>query len=315
MSRSGIIVEPLSPQLCDFFGVAQNKGVLVRSVEKGSAGASSGLKAGDVIVRVNNETIHDMQDWKRALKAQSGKLSLSVVRDKREQTLQIERSAEHVGVAGRRWESFDQEMQAMVCGDAEGSGRSSSARRRKTWRNWIRSRWTRSIGRRRRRRRLTPEMEKQAREMRKQAEQMRKEAEKAGRSVTPEMKRQAEELHKQAAVMREAIGADAQGNGEDDSGDGADGAGHGRLDETDGEGMDDMAREMASAVEADAAGVPASRCEELKKEWEQENASGRRFSREATRSSCKPDSRRRRAHWGAERLPDFFVGSCVAGSW
>ena len=47
-ARQGIQVEPLSPQLCDFFGVGENKGVLVRTVEKGSPGAAAGLRAGDV---------------------------------------------------------------------------------------------------------------------------------------------------------------------------------------------------------------------------------------------------------------------------
>ena len=51
----------------------QNKGVLVRSVEKGSPGAAAGIKAGDVIVRVNNETVHDMADWRRALKPQAAR--------------------------------------------------------------------------------------------------------------------------------------------------------------------------------------------------------------------------------------------------
>ena len=101
IARSGIVVEPLSPQLCDFFGVPPNKGVLVRSVEKGTPGASAGLKAGDVIVKVNNETIHDMADWKRALNGK-GKLSVTVVRDKREQNLQMTLAAEHVGTEVRR---------------------------------------------------------------------------------------------------------------------------------------------------------------------------------------------------------------------
>src|SRR5271165_1188195 len=112
LAHSGILVEPLSSQLCDFFGVPQNEGVLVRSVDKGSPGANAGLKAGDVIVRVNNETIHDMQDWKRALKAQGGKLTLSIVRDKRPQTLQMTVPANTSELNGPEWQGFEQDMQA-----------------------------------------------------------------------------------------------------------------------------------------------------------------------------------------------------------
>ena len=35
-ARSGLMVENLTPQLGDFFGAKNGKGVLVRSVEKGS---------------------------------------------------------------------------------------------------------------------------------------------------------------------------------------------------------------------------------------------------------------------------------------
>src|SRR5438045_3796356 len=52
-SRStGMMVDNLTPQLGEFFGVKSGQGVLVRSVEKGSASEAAGLKAGDVIVKV-----------------------------------------------------------------------------------------------------------------------------------------------------------------------------------------------------------------------------------------------------------------------
>jgi serine protease Do len=113
-SRHGVVVEPLSSQLCDFFGVPQNKGVLVRSVEKGSAGAAAGLKAGDVIVRINGETIHDMADWRRALKARNGKVKLAIVRDKKEQTIEINLPASSSELKGEGWDSFDGDMHAMA---------------------------------------------------------------------------------------------------------------------------------------------------------------------------------------------------------
>jgi serine protease Do len=52
--RSGLMVENITPQLGDFFGVKGGSGVLVRSVEKGSRSEKAGFHAGDVIVRVNN---------------------------------------------------------------------------------------------------------------------------------------------------------------------------------------------------------------------------------------------------------------------
>jgi len=87
-SRSGAVVENLTPQLGDFFGARNGEGVLVRSVEKGSAAEAAGLKAGDVIVRVENEHITDRGDWKTALRNhRRGKVSVGIIRDKKEQTI------------------------------------------------------------------------------------------------------------------------------------------------------------------------------------------------------------------------------------
>jgi C-terminal processing protease CtpA/Prc len=59
-------------------------------VERGTPGEAAGLKAGDVIVRVEKERISDRGDWKSAMRTYAGsKVSLGVVRDKREQTFSI----------------------------------------------------------------------------------------------------------------------------------------------------------------------------------------------------------------------------------
>ena len=84
-SRHGLVVESLTPQLADFFGVPHGHGVLVRSVEAGSPAAAAGLKAGDVILKVNNEMVHDMADWQRGMRTPGRKLPVNVWRDKREQ--------------------------------------------------------------------------------------------------------------------------------------------------------------------------------------------------------------------------------------
>jgi len=86
-ARHGLVVESLSPQLSDFFGAPRGHGVLVRSVEGGSPAAAAGIKAGDIILKVNNEMVHDMADWQRGMHAQSPKISLGIWRDKHEQTI------------------------------------------------------------------------------------------------------------------------------------------------------------------------------------------------------------------------------------
>src|SRR5439155_11059989 len=65
-------------------------GVLVRSVEKGSAAEAAGLKAGDVIIKVESERIADRGDWKSALRNhRRGKVNVGIIRDKKEQTISI----------------------------------------------------------------------------------------------------------------------------------------------------------------------------------------------------------------------------------
>ena len=89
-ARSGLMVENITAQLGDFFGVKDGKGVLVRSVEKGSLGEKSGFRAGDVVVKVNNQAVHDTSDFTHALRSSSGKTAAVIVmREKREQTLTL----------------------------------------------------------------------------------------------------------------------------------------------------------------------------------------------------------------------------------
>lgn len=88
--RSGLMVENLTPQLGDFFGVKGGKGVLVRSVDKGSRGEKAGFRAGDVVIKVNNQPVHDTSDFTHALRSSSGgSAAVIVMREKREQNLTL----------------------------------------------------------------------------------------------------------------------------------------------------------------------------------------------------------------------------------
>jgi len=89
-ARSGLMVENLTPQLGNYFGAKDGQGVLVRSVEKGSRAEKAGFRAGDVIVKVNGESIHDSGDFTHALRSQGQKdVSVGVIRDRKEQTITL----------------------------------------------------------------------------------------------------------------------------------------------------------------------------------------------------------------------------------
>ncbi len=89
-ARSGLMVENITPQLGEFFGVKNGNGVLVRSVEKGSRAEKAGLRAGDVIVKINEQPVHDTSDFAHAVRTRNGgSVSVGVIRDKKEQNLNL----------------------------------------------------------------------------------------------------------------------------------------------------------------------------------------------------------------------------------
>jgi serine protease Do len=89
-ARSGLMVENLTPQLGDYFGAKDGKGVLVRSVEKGSRAEQAGFRAGDVIVRVNGESISDSGDFTHAVRGRKGNsVTVSIIRERKEQNLTL----------------------------------------------------------------------------------------------------------------------------------------------------------------------------------------------------------------------------------
>lgn len=90
MSRSGLEVDNLTPQLGEFFGVKDGNGLLVRSVERGSPADKAGIRAGDVIIRMGDEKITNYTDWRMAQRRyRTGSVPISVIRDKREQQFNL----------------------------------------------------------------------------------------------------------------------------------------------------------------------------------------------------------------------------------
>jgi serine protease Do len=87
---TGIVVDNLTPQLAQFFGVKSGQGVLVKSVERGSVAEKGGMKAGDVIIKVDNETIESRSDYRQAIRhRENATVKVVVIREKREQTLTL----------------------------------------------------------------------------------------------------------------------------------------------------------------------------------------------------------------------------------
>jgi serine protease Do len=85
----GVDAESLDSQLAAYFGVKE--GVLVRSVIKGSAADKAGLKAGDVITKVDDTAVSNPREITSAIRSARSKSSVvvAVVRDKKEMTFTV----------------------------------------------------------------------------------------------------------------------------------------------------------------------------------------------------------------------------------
>jgi serine protease Do len=85
----GIESETLNSQLAEFFGVKE--GVLVRSVTKNSAAEKAGMRAGDVIVKVDGEAVTSPREISSVLRSARAKKTFPVVvvREKKEVILSV----------------------------------------------------------------------------------------------------------------------------------------------------------------------------------------------------------------------------------
>lgn len=66
-STYGLSMQDLNSQLGEYFGTPDGKGVLVEEVEKESDAEKAGFKAGDVIIRIGQESIEDIEDVHEAI--------------------------------------------------------------------------------------------------------------------------------------------------------------------------------------------------------------------------------------------------------
>jgi serine protease Do len=84
----GADVNPVRTQLADYFGVKSGTGLLVESVDYQSPASRAGLKAGDVVVKVESQQMTSKNDWLKAIRNHRGHpVQVTVMRNKQEQIL------------------------------------------------------------------------------------------------------------------------------------------------------------------------------------------------------------------------------------
>jgi serine protease Do len=82
---TGLQLDMLGPQLANYFGVHDGQGLLVKRVDDDSPAAAAGLRAGDVIIKVNGDVVATTSQWFHTIHANRGKqVQLTVVRSGKE---------------------------------------------------------------------------------------------------------------------------------------------------------------------------------------------------------------------------------------
>lgn len=85
----GVQIQDLSDQLSDYFKVKNGNGVLVSEVVENSPAAKAGLKAGDIITKVDDKNIENAGDLTTTIRGYEpeAKVSISIIRDRKKKKL------------------------------------------------------------------------------------------------------------------------------------------------------------------------------------------------------------------------------------
>ncbi|MCL6480727.1 MAG: PDZ domain-containing protein [Firmicutes bacterium] len=97
----GIVGEDLSGQLAEYFGVPDGEGVLVREVRSGTPAEKAGLKAGDVILRVNGERVRTLAELREKLRSRREEKTVRLDVWRRGQSLSLNVEIEPPPARGR----------------------------------------------------------------------------------------------------------------------------------------------------------------------------------------------------------------------
>jgi Do/DeqQ family serine protease len=119
-AQLGVVIQPVTSELAESFGLEDVTGAIVSDVEDGSPAARSGLERGDVILSFNGQPVTDTNALRNRVAATEPGTDASVVvlRDGREQTLTVTlREAPSSGQAQNR-ESVEAGRNALGVGVA-----------------------------------------------------------------------------------------------------------------------------------------------------------------------------------------------------
>jgi serine protease Do len=89
--RIGVVIQPVSKELADGFGLSRAQGALVNSVEKGGPADKAGIEPGDVILRFDGKPVSSSEDLPRIVGSTrpGAKVNMQVWRNKGARDVQV----------------------------------------------------------------------------------------------------------------------------------------------------------------------------------------------------------------------------------
>ena len=97
----GVMIQPITPEIAESFGLDEPSGALISQIMPGSPAERAGLEPGDIIIEFNNEKVNDFNDLPRMVNLQEvgSKATVIVLREGKEKKLKVV-----LGESGRRAE-------------------------------------------------------------------------------------------------------------------------------------------------------------------------------------------------------------------
>jgi serine protease Do len=89
--RIGVVIQPITRELAESFGLPKPAGALVNSVEKGGPAEKAGIESGDVILRFDGKTVNSSEDLPRIVGATrpGSKVTVQLWRNKTARDVQV----------------------------------------------------------------------------------------------------------------------------------------------------------------------------------------------------------------------------------
>jgi serine protease Do len=106
--RLGVQIQDMNEQLGEYFQAPGGRGALISRVVEGSPAEKAGLKAGDVIVRVDGKSVDDSGDLIDALRDKQGAVRIEYLR--RGETRSAEATLEKPERRTLRWQEDDSDL-------------------------------------------------------------------------------------------------------------------------------------------------------------------------------------------------------------